>query len=349
MKITDIYILLRQASIKNVQDTYIYNLLKQTKLDYRTIKALIKIIDQEPDLSQTCIETLLSEDFYTLKNMKLLVREGFTDIIPHYFYLDENFLNETGITEIPSRFLENSLFIKEIVIPDQIESLGSYAFKNCYKMEYIKLPKNLKRIEKGCFENCESLKMPRLPESLYFIGNSSFKNNKSIVEIELPEKILEIHGEAFKNCSKLQKIDAQNRIIKANNRCFENCINLKEANITFSKLGDECFKRCKNIISLQLKNTKFGNNVFEKCENLKTLYLDGCNSVECGTNLFKGIDPPDIISKDFIYQIKNIDNFVELTRPITTIEDDKGYLKIKQKIKTNKNIEEIIQKIKGEQ
>ena len=73
------------------------------------------------------------------------------------------------VTKINNEAFSGSL-IKEINLPDSIESIGVNAFSDCQYLESITLPSGLKTIEPGAFSFCYSLKSVYIPLSLEFIG-----------------------------------------------------------------------------------------------------------------------------------------------------------------------------------
>ena len=65
----------------------------------------------------------------------------------------------------------------EFVIPDQVEFIGSGAFRNCKKITSVKMSDNLTQIGFDAFEGCTSLKNVKLPEGLKSIAENAFPEN----------------------------------------------------------------------------------------------------------------------------------------------------------------------------
>lgn len=61
------------------------------------------------------------------------------------------------MTKIPEYFLCDSS-IKEFDIPDNIDTIGEYAFRDCSKLEILYIPKSVKKLEYGVSYNCFHLK-----------------------------------------------------------------------------------------------------------------------------------------------------------------------------------------------
>lgn len=65
--------------------------------------------------------------------------------------------------------------ISQVIIPDGIESIGEYAFRDCSKLSEVVLPDGLKHIEDYAFAGCQ-IKSIVLPDGLEEIGYSAFYN-----------------------------------------------------------------------------------------------------------------------------------------------------------------------------
>lgn len=61
-------------------------------------------------------------------------------------------------------------------LPESIETIGNYAFKNCTRLQSVNLSSNLKSIGVSAFELCKSLKSITLPKSLKVLREFAFRN-----------------------------------------------------------------------------------------------------------------------------------------------------------------------------
>ena len=79
----------------------------------------------------------------------------------------ENVIFAEGIkiTEIPAGAFENCESLKQISIPEGVESIGGDAFYRCTSLESINLPTTLTSLS-GCFVRCSSLKVLNIPGSI---------------------------------------------------------------------------------------------------------------------------------------------------------------------------------------
>lgn len=73
--------------------------------------------------------------------------------------------------------------LKEIVLGDNITSLGEYAFYDCQSLSSVSLPNTLTNIGAFSFSNCSSLSSVTIPNSIATIGNSAFQNCNGISKV----------------------------------------------------------------------------------------------------------------------------------------------------------------------
>lgn len=113
-----------------------------------------------------------------------------------------------------------SLEIKEVNLPETINSIEGGAFAGMQKLEKINIPSGIKAIKINTFLNCYNLKEIILPEGLEEIGDTAF-NNTSIEEIVIPSTVKKIGSQAFKDCSNLVTIEANFTNIEVGGQAFD--------------------------------------------------------------------------------------------------------------------------------
>ena len=105
----------------------------------------------------------------------------------------------TGGDLLKSAFSGCSSLVK-IVIPNDIESIGSNTFKGCKSLTSINIPNSVVEIDGGAFQNCTSLTSIVLPESLKTIGSVAFQCCSSLKNISIPDSVVEIGNNVFNGC-----------------------------------------------------------------------------------------------------------------------------------------------------
>ncbi|MBQ1531313.1 MAG: Ig-like domain-containing protein [Solobacterium sp.] len=179
------------------------------------------------------------------------------DVIPEHGAVPAGlFRGCTGLRffEIPTfvRKIRNNAFedtgLQSIVIPDSVEEIEEYAFKNCRDLVNVTLSKNLKTLPSGLFSGCTSLEEIELPASLS--GNEAdgspyegpFSYCSSLKTVTFAEGFKVIPGKLFKDCTGLRQIHIPESVTHIGENTFENT-QLTDAWMTcfLEKVGDYAF------------------------------------------------------------------------------------------------------------
>lgn len=81
-----------------------------------------------------------------------------------------------------------NLEVKELILPEGLQSIGRFAFEGCDDLEKVILPSTLKYIGGSAFSGDGKLKEVTLPESLVYMGVCVFTNQKDIV-VKMPKNL----------------------------------------------------------------------------------------------------------------------------------------------------------------
>ena len=94
---------------------------------------------------------------------------------------------------------------KSIEIPDNVESIGAYAFYQCPNIESVSFGNGLKAIEGYAFYGPSSRKLNTLvfPEGIISIGSNAFDGWAYVESIDFGKNIESIGNEAFKGCTRV--------------------------------------------------------------------------------------------------------------------------------------------------
>lgn len=152
------------------------------------------------------------------------------------------------VTRIGNSAFRNCANLKRVVLPDSLESIGSYAFEGCKKLgdmsdvkdiltdyeqyEIQVLPAGLKEIGKGAFTKCTSLKKVRFEGENVTLGEKVFQGCTALEQIVLPAKLDKIPQEMFKDCSSIQTIEIPETVTEIGSGAFYGCENLKDVYYT---------------------------------------------------------------------------------------------------------------------
>lgn len=96
--------------------------------------------------------------------------------------------------------------LREVTIPGNVTTIGSYQFKNYRSLERLVIPSNITRISDHAFQFCFSLSEVTLPSGISSIEEGTFEQCTALTEITIPSGVTSIGTWAFESCSALTKI-----------------------------------------------------------------------------------------------------------------------------------------------
>lgn len=161
--------------------------------------------------------------------------------------------------------------LTEIELPDQLETIGNYAFRNSKATE-LQIPKSVKTIGKGAFEvtdkNGAALEKVSLSMGLTSIPENAFRGQK-LKSVTLPKSITEIGSGAFAD-NKVENLTLNEELKTIGNNAFENH-QLKKLVLSenVTEIGDFAFavtdsnlKKTLTELKLNRKLKSIGENAF---------------------------------------------------------------------------------------
>lgn len=134
--------------------------------------------------------------------------------------------------------------LKEIIIPNNVTSIGDYAFNNCRNLINVIIGENVKEIGTCAFDKCRNLTNIKLSSGLISIGSYAFRNNENLQDITLSDSLEYIGIGAFYNCHELENINIPGGVTEIGNNAFALCNKLKKIvvnNPAPPEIGDNTF------------------------------------------------------------------------------------------------------------
>jgi hypothetical protein len=273
---------------------------------------------------------LNTNDLNTFKRMKQLTK------------LD---LSKATITDIPEKFdgasstsgyRDGFNILEELFLPD-INSIGKYAFSQCYRLKNISFSK-VNVIGYGAFASCGASHID-LPEGITSIDDYAFYKS-SLKEITIPSSVTQINDYCFAKCDSLKTVTIPPSVTKIDDNAFAES---GLESISFPgviEIGYYSFSDCGKLTSLKLPESlkKIGAYSFRKCTALTEIDLPstlcemesssfyGCNNIK--KVICRAVTPPTNNNGNSILDADYDITDVKLYVPAPSIENyrlEKGW------------------------
>ena len=144
--------------------------------------------------------------------------------------------------------------LRNIIIPDDVVSIGSFAFINCTSLQSITMPTLLTNIGQEAFCGCSSLATLSLPDGIKNIGEGAFTSCIGLTKIIVPDE-LETLGEAvFAGCNNLVEIALPTNLTSIGRQLFYKCSALNTINFpnNLKSIGTNAFYGCNSLVNATL-------------------------------------------------------------------------------------------------
>ena len=179
--------------------------------------------------------------------------------------------------------------VKSVTIPRTVVNLRDYAMMNG-TFEKVTLPNNMESIGSWAFAGCENLKSINIPPNIIYIAEGTFSGCTNLYDIRFPNSLIYIFPESFFDCKSLKKLRFPKKI---------NALGYYRANWDSSS----CFAGCSSLDSIIIddSNSAIGMAQQYSSHPIRTEF-EGCliSFVYVGRNII-GITPPDYSSWARLY------------------------------------------------
>lgn len=166
--------------------------------------------------------------------------------------------------------------LTEVVLNNDVSSLGSYAFSDCTNLSKIILPSTLTTISSNAFYKCSELREINLPSSITTLEADCFSNCLSLEELTIPSNVTTISTELCYGCVALKRVALLGAVTIIYGNAFNGCSALEEINFpsTLTGIYTQAFKDCTSLPkNLELFATTIQARVFEGCTQLEKVWL----------------------------------------------------------------------------
>ncbi|MBQ6040722.1 MAG: leucine-rich repeat protein, partial [Oscillospiraceae bacterium] len=162
--------------------------------------------------------------------------EGFYNANGHGIPAGLTKITVTGGSIIPDNSFSNMVSLEEIIYPDDITSIGEYAFYNCSKVPNLPIPETVTSIGHYAFYNCSAAQFGEMnfSDKLTFIGIEAFNNCLGITAVDIPSSVRIIGNQAFVRCANLKNAVIRDGVAEIQRYVFNECRSLETLTIPYA-------------------------------------------------------------------------------------------------------------------
>ena len=196
--------------------------------------------------------------------------------------------------------MENCYLLRELVIPEGVVSLGSFAFEYASALEKIYIPKSVEYIGSQAFRSCDSIKeITVADESAHFksVDGSLFsRDGATLIKYaagqenavySVPEGTVNIKSNAFENAKYLTELTLADSVETLGHSAFISCENLKTVDFGngLKEIGGCAFGSCTSLTEIIIPDSvkTVAYHAFSSCNKLERAVIgSGATNVEFG-------------------------------------------------------------------
>lgn len=150
------------------------------------------------------------------------------NILLSYFGKDEELVIPNFVTRIESYAFVDCDSLQKITIPNSVKHIGYGAFSGCESLQQITIPNSVSSVNQFTFCDCHSLQIITIPNSVLSIGRGAFIDCKSLQQVTIPNSVRSIDGIAFLGCELLQQVTIPNSVRSIGDDAFDGCVSLQQ-------------------------------------------------------------------------------------------------------------------------
>ena len=103
-------------------------------------------------------------------------------------------------------YIDGAKIEGDLVIPEGVKSIVSYAFSGCTSLTSITIPDSVTSIGDYAFYNCSGLTSITIPDKVTSIDSYAFEGCRGLTSVTIGNGVTSIGEEAFYNCGSLKRV-----------------------------------------------------------------------------------------------------------------------------------------------
>lgn len=180
--------------------------------------------------------------------------------------------------------------VKDLVIPNGVQSIGEYAFYRCFGLTSVTIPNSVTSIEPYAFWGCPGLTSVIIPDNVTYLGERAFQSCPGLTSATIGNSVTSIGEYAFSNCTGLASVIIGNSVTSIEFGAFAGC-GLKSVTIpnSVTSIGSFAFQGCLGLTSATIGNSvkRIEKYAFADCRELLDVYCYADKAPYTGDNVFK--------------------------------------------------------------
>jgi hypothetical protein len=191
----------------------------------------------------------------------------------------DGYLEASANTANKMNIIQNNQYIKGIILPNSVTTIGRLAFAYCSSLTSVTIPQGVTTIDLGAFART-SLTSVTIPDSVTTIGMQVFSGCTSLASVTIPQGVTTIGNETFYNCTSLNSVAIPDSVTTIGQSAFKQCTSLNSVTIpdSVTTIGTQAFSRASlNSVTIPQGVTTIGTQAFAYTGLTSVTFADGSN------------------------------------------------------------------------